>query len=288
MIKTLFILGIDFSKEINKNHISAYASSCAFFIFLSLFPILLLICAVLPYTNLTADNLVFYLKEILPGVIEPMAESMVYEVYDRSIAIISISALGALWSAGKGILALLRGLNVIHKVEETRNYVLLRIRASIYTLIMLVAVLFSLMIIGLGKFLVGLIVSYVPQIQYFLEFLLSIRHVFTVVILEIVFVMIFTWLPNGKVKWRNQIPGSLVVGIGWTGFSTVFSVYVGRMAGFSMYGSMTTVIVLMIWLYICMYIVLLGALINKYLEPATNFLIAKLQQKKEVVPGKEA
>lgn len=288
MFRTLFILGRDFSKEINKNHISAYASSCAFFIFLSLFPILLLICAILPYTNLTADNLVFYLKEILPGVIEPMAQSMVYEVYDRSIAIISISALGALWSAGKGILALLRGLNVIHKVEETRNYVLLRIRASIYTLIMLVAVLFSLMIIGLGQYLVGIIVSYVPQIQLFLEFLLSIRHVFTVVILEVVFVMIFTWLPNGKVKWRNQIPGALVVGIGWTVFSTVFSVYVGKFAAFSMYGSMATVIVLMLWLYICMYIVLLGALINKYLEPATNFMIAKLQQKKEAIPGKEA
>lgn len=275
MIWKFITVGKNFAREVNRNHISAYASSCAFFLFLSLIPILLLVCAIMPYTNLTAATLVVYLKEILPPIVEPVAESMVYEVYDRSIAFISLSALGALWSAGKGTLALLRGLNVIHGVKETRNYVFLRIRASIYTLIMLLAVLFSLMIVGLGKYVADLLVSYVPKMQYFLEFLLSIRHVFTVFILEIVFILIFTWLPNGKVKWRNQIPGALVVGAGWTGFSAVFSFYVGKLAAFSMYGSMATVIALMLWLYICMYIILLGALINQFLEPATEFLFGK-------------
>lgn len=275
MIWKFITIGRKFAREVNRKHISAYASSCAFFLFLSLIPILLLVCAIMPYTNLTAATLVVYLREILPPIVEPVAESMVYEVYDRSVTFISLSALGALWSAGKGTLALLRGLNVIHGVEETRNYVFLRIRASIYTLVMLLAVLFSLTIVGLGKYVVNLLVSYVPRMQYFLEFLLGIRHVFTVFILEIVFIFIFTWLPNGKVKWRNQIPGALVVGAGWTGFSAVFSFYVGKFAAFSMYGSMATVIVLMLWLYICMYIILLGALINQFLEPATEFLFEK-------------
>lgn len=272
MIWKFITIGRNFAREVNRNHISAYASSCAFFLFLSLIPILLLICAIMPYTNLTAGTLVIYLREILPPMVEPLAVSMVYEVYNRSIAFISLSALGALWSAGKGTLALLRGLNVIHKVEETRSYVFLRVRASVYTLMMLLAVLFSLMIVGLGKYVVDVFVSYVPKAQYFLEFLLGIRHVFTVIILEVVFIFVFTWLPNGKVKWRNQIPGALVVGAGWTGFSAAFSFYVGKFAAFSMYGSMATIIVLMLWLYICMYIVLLGALINQFLEPATEFL----------------
>ena len=73
MIKKIISVGNDFLAEINENHISAYASSCAFFIFLSLIPILLLVCAILPYTNLTADNLVFYMEELLPTAFAPLA-----------------------------------------------------------------------------------------------------------------------------------------------------------------------------------------------------------------------
>lgn len=287
-MRKLVILVRHFLDKMNETHIGAYASSCAFFVFLSLIPILLLICAILPYTNLTADTLVYYMNEIMPGIVEPMAQSIVYEVYDRSVAVVSISALAALWSAGKGVLALLRGLNVIQGVEENRNYFVLRIYASIYTLIMLVAVIVSLMVLGLGKYLVHLIALYVPNSQFFLEFILSIRHIFMIVVLEVVFVIIFTWLPNCKVKWRNQLPGALFVSIGWTAFSAVFSIWVGRFADFSMYGSMTTVIALMLWIYICMYIVLLGALINKWLEPATSYMVGRIQQKKDMPTKKEA
>lgn len=281
MIKKIIILGRNFAKEMNRNHVSAYASSCAFFLFLSLIPILLLIFAVLPYTPLTSENLVFYLDEILPKYLAPIIDSFVFEVYDKSFTLVSVTAIGALWSAGKGILALIRGLNTVNAVKESRNYFFLRIQSSVYTLIMLLSVLLSLMIIVFGQYIVNVVVSYVPQVQYFLEFLLSIRHVFTIVILEMVFVAIFTWLPSGKVSWRHQIPGAIVVGVGWTGFSMAFSFYVGHFSGFSMYGSLSTVIIVMLWLYICMYIVLIGALLNKFLEPATDFLWGKRRQQKQ-------
>lgn len=271
----------NFRKEIGENHIGAYASSCAFFIFLSMIPSLMLLCSLLPYTNLTMDMIVKILREILPQMLEPAVANLVYEVYNRSIAFVSISALGALWSAGKGVLVLVKGLNVVQKVEETRGYFFLRIQASLYTLVMLIAVIFSLMIIGLGQYVVNIVVSYFPHIQYLLDFLLSIRVVFMIIILEITFIVLFTWLPNCKMKWRYQIPGAMVVSLGWTGISFIFSFYVGRFAAFSIYGSMTTIIVLMLWLYMGMYIVMLGALVNKFLEPATNVLIQNKQQRSQ-------
>ena len=259
-----------------------YASSSAFFIFLSLIPILLLVCAILPYTNLTREILVNSLNDIVPSMMESFLTGIVNEVYERSITIVSVSAIAALWSAGKGMMALKTCLNGIQEVDETRNYFFLRISASFYTVVMLAAVLFSIMIVGLGQYLANLIVTYVPQLRFFLEFLMSIRHVFAVLVLEVAFVIIYTWIPNNKVRWKAQIPGALIVGLGWTGFSTVFSVYVGKFGGFSIYGSLATVIALLLWLYICMYIVFIGALMNKNLEPFFAFLARRIRKRKIV------
>lgn len=278
--RKLMILWNEFMNRMNDNHIGAYASSCAFFIFMSLIPILMLMCAILPYTSLTQTILVEYLSELIPEMVMPVIKSIIYEVYEKSIALISVSAVGALWSAGKGTLALYRGLNTIHNVKPD-SYFVSRLKASLYTVIMLVAVIFSLMLIGFGQAVAKLIVSYIPQLNLLMDFLLEIRHVFSIVILELIFVILFTWLPNKKVNWRYQIPGALVVGVGWIGFSSILSVYINQFAGFSMYGSVATIIVVLLWLYTCMYMVLLGAMLNEFLKPASKFLIQKISMRRE-------
>ena len=66
MMKRAYILGKEFIKQINENHIGAYASSAAFFMFLSLIPILLLLCSIIPYTPITKANLMNALVNIMP------------------------------------------------------------------------------------------------------------------------------------------------------------------------------------------------------------------------------
>ena len=51
--------------------------------------------------------------------------------------------------------------------------------------------------------------------------------------------------------------------------------YVDKFNGFSTYGSLTTIVILMLWLYACMYIIMIGAYINRYFKPAYQFLAAK-------------
>ena len=66
-----------------------------------------------------------------------------------------------------------------------------------------------------------------------------------------------------KTKWKHQIPGSVFSAVGWQVISLIFSVYLDIFEGFStMYGSLTTIILVMLWLYFCMYMILLGGVIN--------------------------
>ena len=107
MFKRLLFIGYDFSKHMKKMNISAFAASTAFFLFLSLIPALMLLCACIPYTPLTEANLMSAVTEISPDTMDALLVSIIVDVYDKSIGIVSITAIVTLWSAGKGVLALM-------------------------------------------------------------------------------------------------------------------------------------------------------------------------------------
>ena len=74
--------------------------------------------------------------------------------------------------------------------------------------------------------------------------------------------VIFTTLPNKKLQFRRQVPGAAICAIAWYVFSFALSIYVDYFNGFSMYGSLTTIALIMLWLYFCMYIMMMSAEVN--------------------------
>ena len=95
--------------------------------------------------------------EIVPSSVEPLAISIINDVYRQSVGLISLSIVAILWSAGKGLLALLRGLNVINGVEEKRNYFILRIVTSFYMVLILLVIILTLLIMVFGEAIVNLL-----------------------------------------------------------------------------------------------------------------------------------
>ena len=124
---------------------NAYAASTAFFLFLSLIPMVMLICSIIPYTPLKESDLTKAVL-LLPTTISPLLSSLIASIYDNSFGIMSAAAIVTIWSAGKGVLALMRGLNAMNSVVEDRNYVLQRIIASFYLIIFLVTIIFLLIV----------------------------------------------------------------------------------------------------------------------------------------------
>ena len=255
----------DFSAQMKKENISAYAASTAFFIFLSLVPMLIMICTIIPFTPLTEQNLTTAVTDITPDAVDPLAESLIDEVYDKSAGILSIAAFATLWSAGKGVLALMRGLNAINDVDEERNYFVVRILSSFYTLIMLVVVILSLFIMVFGNAVVDIALRKIPQLQVVVSFAMNFRFIPIWLVLTVLFAMIYAYIPNIKLKFREQLPGAAFSAIVWSVFSWGFSIYVDWGETGGVYGSLSILIIVMLWLYICMYIMMIGAYINRYL-----------------------
>lgn len=273
MLKRIFYIGRDFGRQMNKKNISAFAASTAFFLFLSLIPMLILLCTILPYTRITESNLMMFITELTPGAIDSLVVSIIEDVYDKSAGILSVAAIATLWSAGKGTLALIRGLNEINDVDEDRNYLILRGIASFYTILMLLVTLLSLVVMVFGNALVAGIIRSIPQTKSIFDFLLHFRFIFSFVIMIIGFSMIYAYVPNKKLKFTLQIPGAAFSAILWNIFSWAFSIYVEKINDFSTYGNLATIIIVMLWLYICIYIIMIGAYINRYFGPSYRFFL---------------
>lgn len=275
MVRKLYIIMRDFSSQMKKQNINAFASSTAFFFFLSLVPMLIVICTIIPYTPLTEENLVTMITDFTPGTVDLVVEGLIAEVYDKSAGILSVAVLATIWSAAKGVLALMRGLNAIYGEEEKRNYFVFRLVASFYTLVMLLIVILSLFIMVFGNQLVTLALHRIPQLQYLVSFFMHFRFIFVWSILTLLFSMIYTYLPSKKLHFREQVPGAVFSAVVWSVFSWGFSIYVGRSGSYSIYGSLSIVIIIMIWMYFCMYIILIGAYLNRYFRPVNRVLLGK-------------
>ena len=105
--------------------IPVYAANAGYFIVLSLFPTLVLLLGLLRYTGLQVETLTGFLEGFIPAALMPSAKKLILSTYQNtSGAVISISALTALWSASRGVYGLLTGLNSVYQVPEDRVFVM--------------------------------------------------------------------------------------------------------------------------------------------------------------------
>lgn len=271
MVRKIYLMINDFSGQMKKQNISTYAASIAFFFFLSIVPMLIMICTIIPYTPLTEEDLVELVTDVLPDQIDPLAESLISEVYDKSAGILSVAIIATVWSAAKGVLALMRGLNALNGVEEKRNYFVVRGIASFYTLVMLVGVILSLFVMVFGDQLVRLALHRLPQLQSVVEFSMNFRFLLIWAVLTVLFAAVYAYVPNRKLAFKDQIPGAVFSAVAWSIFSWAFSYYLTYGNTYGIYGSLSIIIIVLLWMYFCMYIIMIGAYLNRYLEPTDTF-----------------
>lgn len=258
---------------VSSHHTGAYAAQAAYFFVLSMIPIILLLLTMVQFTSLTKDYIMNAVLQAFPTTVEGLIESIVDQVYSQSGTIIPITVLVALWSAGRGVLSITNGLNCVYESRETRNYIYLRIRASLYTVIFLVAIILSLVLSVFGNRIAVMLNQHFPVLLRMIDVLIRGRTLITLGILTLFWDTVYKYLPNrkniGKTTMKKQLPGAIFTACAWQVISFIFSIYLDIFTGFTtMYGSLTMIILIMLWLYMCMYVILLGGEVNALLQRA--------------------
>ncbi len=265
--KGAFHLALGFMERMRMDHISAYAAQAAYFLIMSFIPFVLFLTAIVQYTPLTYREVRQAIVGVVPENLQGFVLNIVAEVFSKSAAVLPISALMALWSSGKGMQALINGLNTIYHVRETRNWLINRIYSMFYMLLFVLALIASLLLLVMGSRIHMLISDYIPFLGNIIGRILNAKTFLVFVMQFLVFLVLYRYLPNRKASLKSQVPGAFFTAAAWSAFSYLFSLYFTFFPDFSiMYGSLSTLILVMVWLYFCMNLLLYGAEVNAYFE----------------------
>ncbi len=269
MIKSTLRLISLLSKKIRDDHIAAFSAQAAFFIIISFFPFIMLLLSIVKYFPIEEESMFQLLSQAFPTTVNSLIESIISEIYRvaASTTLISATIVSTLWSAGKGFLAIMKGLNSVYEINETRHNLLLRAMAALYTLIFAIMVITTMLLFVFGNRLYFWIEHKIPVIKETAFLIISLRTIVGLVTLIIFFLLIYIVIPNRKTKVLNELPGAMICSAGWMGFSYAFSYYIDNYSNYaSMYGSLTAIVLFMLWLYFCMYLLFLGAECNLLFE----------------------
>ena len=131
----------------------------------------------------------------------------------------------------------------------------------------MVAVIVSLVLLVFGNSLQKSLTLWQPWLGRLIAQIIGARTLTAFLFLMAVFLALYKVLPNRKATFKSQMPGAFLTAVAWMVFSYAFSLYYTFFPNtLNMYGSFATIILIMLWMYICMNIVLYGAEVNAYFE----------------------
>ena len=262
----------DFLKPMNISIRGAYTS---FFLILSLFPSLMILFCLLSYTSYGVEEVLALAAMVLPEPFLPLAQRLLNGAYDNaSGTVLSLSIITALWSASRGMLGLIEGTHLIdglhfrfrHGIEEKRNYFATRGISALYTLLIVVVLVLTLVLHVFGTTILDYLRMTTHPVLLFLMDLIDLRFFLLFFVQTVFFTAMYVVLPNRKNSVIKSLPGALFASVGWLTVSDLFSLYVEYFPRYAnIFGSVYAAALAMLWLYFCISILFYGGALNRYL-----------------------
>lgn len=250
------------------DNVFAIAGQSAFFIILSAVPLSMFIVSLFQNLNIPIGLIEEGLSGIFASEMIDQITAYLDAAYQSAVGISFASLIVTLWSASQGIHAITNGLNRVYDAYENRNWLFLRIRAMIYTVILFAIILALLIILVLGDTISNFLKPFLDGLPDFVTVIFNLRYLIIFVSLILLLAMLYRNFPNIRRKQRkeyglkSQLPGAFLCTISWFVLSLGISIYVDDFNGFSIYGGLTRLAVIMIWIYFCMVILMICAEIN--------------------------
>ncbi|MGB7373057.1 YihY/virulence factor BrkB family protein [Pontixanthobacter sp.] len=257
------------------HNLSLLAAGTAFFAFLAITP--LLAATVMTYGLLgdveTVQNQMETISAIVPPEAAVLIETQLLTVVETSSGVtgvtLVISLIFALYGAMRAASGLIGALNIINSEHESRNMFSVALRAAGMTL---AAIMIALTGLVSGGLVAWLQTQTSPLIGPFADDLYQlITWAVAMLLGSSGFALIMKYGPDRRAaKWRWLSPGSILATFTWVAISFGFSLYVRYVSDYSAtYGSLSAVVVFLMWLFLTCYAILIGALLNAEIERQT-------------------
>lgn len=280
-----------------RDNIPALAGQSAFFLLLSAIPLILFVFSLLSLLTgkdiKASDFSVVTSQQAFPYA-DKLVNYIVDSVHKATSGTAIITAVIMLWSAGKGMYCITDGILRVYRIPNNKFWVLKRIYAMGYTIVMLLILLGGLVVVLANIFLASSISELLGGGQKI--------HWLVIALLQLLFSLLQTLLMAWALKLflRNKVkrsyttiralfPGMLLTMIAWKVLTYGIIIYLRNFAASSVYGSLAGVFMVMVWVYFLTYLLLYGIQINYvYRKEFSTFRFFKKKKKEEAQPAPES
>jgi len=256
-------------ERVGADEVSTRAAALAYYFIFALFPALLFLTALLgllPVSGLM-ERLLGYVTQVLPRESAALVgRTLSQTLAGASTSLLSVGALGALWAAAAGMVALIDALNVAHGAVEARSWWTRRLVALVLTVGLALFVLTALVLVIFGERVGAEVAGALGLGRAFTLGWRLLRWPLVVGGLLVAVLLVYHSGPAASPPLHRLVPGSACAVAAWLLTSSALRVYVAHFGSYdATYGSIGGVIVLMLWFYLSSLSLLVGAEINMLL-----------------------
>ncbi len=254
---------------------SRAAAALSYFLILTLFPLLVCVNYFIGLFHLDLENLLRSLDQILPaGVLAVVGDYLGYVAGSQSSALLLASLFTILISASAGLRTLLAAMDDLHGRTDAHP-----VRRVVFSVVLsalfLLTVYLSVVVIFTGEWFFWLLEDHLPRhiaellplsalsgLWRWMRYLLLFCFV-----LLLVLIVYRAGTPKGAMRLPVVVLSSLLAALAIAGASVLFSWFIGMSSRYALvYGSLASLIILLVWLYLCGNLLLLGAVVGRVLE----------------------
>lgn len=256
-------------KDFFEDDMTTYASALAYQIFFSIFPFIIFLIALLGFLQLT--DFFGWLREqaqlLLPQEVMPQFNEIIDGLQDQKPGLMSFGVIIALWSASSAIRATMNALNVAYDVKEGRPAWKLYPLSILYTLGLATLVSVAAVLMVVGPQAIQWLTQYIGLEQLFVTLWTWLRWPVALFLLILIVAIVYYVAPDVEQDFRFITPGAVLAVTVWIAASVGFNIYVSKFGDYdATYGSIGTIIVLLLYFFISAAVMLFGAEINAVIE----------------------
>ncbi|MFA0960278.1 YihY/virulence factor BrkB family protein [Roseivirga sp. BDSF3-8] len=263
-------------KKLQEDELIERAYGVAFNLTLSVFPGLIFLFALIPYLDPVIPNLeaeIFeLLRDLLPQSIYEAADTTIHDIiFEERGGLLTFGGLLSLYLATNGMLSLMKAFNRCYRTRETRPFLRTRLVATILTVILAFVLFFSVGVLIVGQILLNYVDDWKVIQDVTILFIVMLRFlvVFTLFLFAISF--IYYLAPTVHDRWSFFSWGSILSTLLCVAISFGFSYYISNFGAYNkLYGSIGTLIAVMVWIFMVSVILLFGFEVNASIDKATQ------------------
>ena len=262
--KNRFLRGVYLlARRYLRHNVGAQSAALAFYLLFMLFPFLIFLSALLGLLQLDVAGILRVLAEFLPAQVVDVVE--VYLTYVGSSPSPQLLVFGLVFSIYfpmRATNALMRSVRTAYHLGPAHGVVQV-LKTLLYTVLLIAAIALTLVLMSVSDRLLAYCVANLGLPVFIAELWAKLRFPLAAVVGYFALFLLYALAQDGRQPWRNIWPGTLAALAAWMGLSWLYAWYVEHIAHYSLlYGSIGTVIVLLIWLNLSATALIMGAELN--------------------------